>query len=69
MGTVYHHRREAGLDARLAGLERIAVVEMQNDRYGIAKFFGIFHCSFCQVLQEGLVGIFPGSLGNLKDYR
>ena len=68
MRAVDHHRREAAVDAALAQLERIAVVEVKGD-LGIfpSEFFGVFNGALCHVAQQGGVGIVAGAFGNLKD--
>ena len=67
-GAVNHHRAEAHVDAALAGFERIAVVEVKHD-FGVlaAKFLSIFHCTFCHVAEQSLVGVSACALGYLQD--
>ncbi len=67
--TVDHNRREAAVDAALAELEAIAVVEVKND-FGIfpAEFLGVCYGTLGHVAQEGGVCIVAGALGNLENY-
>ena len=68
--TIDHHRAEAGIDAALASLEAVAVIEVEND-LGIraTKLLGVFDCTLCHVAQNGGVGIFASALGNLHNDR
>ena len=66
--AVVHHAGEAHVDAALAGLEAVAVVEVQHNLgVGAAKLFGILHGTLGHVAQEGGVGIVACTLRNLKD--
>jgi hypothetical protein len=67
--TVDHHRREAHVDAALAKLERVAVVEVQNDRNVLAQLLGIFDGALSHVAEQGLVGVFARARRHLKNYR
>ena len=66
--TVNHDRRETVVDAVLAQLEAVTVVEVQHD-LGIlaAQFLGILHSTLGQVAQDGTVGIVAGTLRYLHD--
>ena len=58
-----HDGSETAVDAALAELEAVAVVQMQSDRD-----FGVFnHSSLNQLHQVGVVGIGAGALGYLQD--
>ncbi len=61
--SVDHNGSETAVDAALAELEAVAMVQMQGDRD-----FGVFdHSSLNQLHQVGVVGIGTGTLGNLQD--
>ena len=65
-----HHGTEAHIDATLAELETVAMIEMENDLGMLpAEFLCIFYRAFCHVAEEGLVGIVARTLGNLEDNR
>ena len=66
--TVDHHRREAHVDAALAQLERVAVVEVQYDGNVLAEFLGILDGALGHVTQQRLVGILACAGRNLEDY-
>ena len=61
-GGVDHHGSEAVLNAGLAQLEAVAVVQMQGDGQA-----GLDDGGLHQLLQIGAVGIGPGALGHLQD--
>ena len=67
--AVDHHRREAEVDAALAELERIAVVEVKND-LGLlpAEFLGVLDGTLSHVAQQCGVGIVAGAFRHLKDH-
>ena len=68
--TVDHYRREAHIDAALAGLERVSVVEVQHDLgLGPTQLLGILHGAFGHVAQQGLVGVVTRTLRYLEDHR
>lgn len=66
--AINHYAREAHVDAALAGLEAITVVEVEYD-FGLfaTELFSIFYCTLCHIAKEGLVGIVAGTLADLKD--
>ena len=66
--TVDHHRREAHVDAALAELERVTVVEVQYDGNILAQLLGILYSALSHVTQQRLVGILAGTRRNLQDY-
>ena len=69
-GCIDHNGREAHVDAALAKLERIAVIEMEADlRMLPSEFLCIFNSTLCHVTEKSLVGIVACTLGNLEDYR
>lgn len=61
-GGVDHHGGEAVLNAGLAQLEAVAVVQVQGDGQA-----GLDDGGLHQLLQIGAVGIGPGALGHLQD--
>ena len=62
-GGVDHNGGETAVNAALAELEAVAMVQMQRDRD-----IGVFdHGSLNQLDQIGVVGIGAGTLGNLQD--
>lgn len=68
--TVDHHRREAHVDAALAQLERVSVVEVQHDLgFGPAQLLGILDGAFGHVAQQRLVGVVARALRYLEDDR
>ena len=68
--TVNHYRREAQVNAALAELEAVSVVEVENNlRMLAAQFLGILYSTFCHVTEQSLVSIVTGTLRNLKDNR
>ena len=68
--SVDHHRAEAHVNAALAQLEAVAVVQVKNN-LGVlpTQFLGILNSTFCHVAEEGLVGVVTGTLGNLENHR
>ena len=67
--AVDHDGREAGFHAGLAQFERIAVVQVEDDRDGIAEFVGVVHCPFGEVFEQGLVGVLARAAGDLEEDR
>lgn len=65
--TVDHHRRETHVDAVLAQLERVAVVEVQYDGNVLAQFLGVLHSALCHVAQQRLVGVLARACRHLQD--
>ena len=65
-----HHGRETVVDAALAELEGITVVEVQADLGMLpSQFLGILDSTLGHVLEEGLVGVVARALGDLQDHR
>ena len=64
-GSVDHNGGEAAVDAGLAGLEAVAVVQVQSD----GNFGALDNSSLNQLHQVGVVGVSAGTLGNLQDDR
>ena len=64
-GSVDHNGSEATVDAGLAGLEAVAVVQVQSN--GDLGAFN--HSSFNQLNQVGVVSVGASALGNLQDNR
>ena len=62
VAAVNHYRRETGLDAALAQLEAVAVVEVQNN-LGVlpAKLLGVCYSALGHVAQQGGVGVVAGT--------
>ena len=69
-GGVNHHGAETHVNAALAQLEAVAVVQVEHNLGMLpAQLFGIFHSTLCHIAQEGLVGVVTGTLGNLENHR
>ena len=67
--TVDHYRREAHVDAALAQLEAVAVVEMQDDlRLLPAQLLGILDGTLGHVAQQRLVGVVARTLRYLQNH-
>ena len=66
--TVDHHRRETHVDAVLAQLERVAVVEVQHDGDVLAQFLGVLHGALRHVAEQRLVGVLACAGRNLQDH-
>ena len=66
--TVDHHRRETHIDAILAKLEGIAVIQMQHDRNVLAQLLGILHGTLGHVAQNGRIGILAGTRRHLHNH-
>ena len=64
LGAVDHHGGEAAIDAVLADLKAIAVVQMQGDRD-----IGIGHSGLHQFGEIDVLGIFAGAGRNLQNDR
>ena len=65
--AVDHHRAETRLDAVLAELEAVAVVEVQHYLGVFAtQLFGILHSAFGHIAQKRLVGVVAGTLRHLQ---
>ena len=67
--TVNHYRREAHLDAALAELERVSVVEVQHDGNVLAQLLGVLHGALRHVAEQRLVGILAGARRYLQNHR
>ena len=66
--AVVHHAAEAHVDAALAGLEAVAVVQVQHNLgVGAAEFLGVLHGTFGHVAQQGGVGVVACTLAHLQD--
>ena len=66
--AVVHHAGEAHVDAAFAGLEAVAVVEMENNLgVGATQLLGILNGTLGHVAQEGGVGIVAGTLADLQN--
>ena len=66
--AVDHHRRKAHVDAALAGLEAVAVVEVKDDfRMGATEFLGVFHGTLGHIAQQGLVGVVARAFRHLQN--
>ena len=63
-GGVDHDGGEAAVDAALAGLEAVAVVQVQADGQT-----GLDHSGLHQLDEVGVVGVGTGTLGHLQDQR
>jgi hypothetical protein len=69
-GGVDHHGAEAHVNAALAQLEAVAVVQVEDNlRILPTQFLGVFYGTLCHIAEEGLVGVVTGTLGNLEDHR
>ncbi len=64
-GSVDHNGGEAAVDAGLAGLEAVAVIQMQRDR----DLRALDGSGLNQLHQVGVVGIGARALGHLQDNR
>ncbi len=69
MRAVDHDRGEPRVDARLAQLEGVAVVEVQDDGDLRAHLPGHLHGAHRHVAQHRLVGVVAGALAHLDDDR
>ncbi len=67
--AVDHDRGEAGLDAALAELEAVSVVEVEDDGDVEAEFFRVFDRALGHVAEHGLVGVLAGAGRDLEDDR
>ena len=63
--SVDHDRCESAIDAALAELKAVAVIQMQSDR----DLRILSYSSLNQLYQIGMVGISSCSLGNLQNNR
>ena len=69
-GTVDHDGGEAAVDAALAQLEGVAVVQMHADgEIEAGGLLGVLDGSLNQLHQVGMLGIGARALGDLKDQR
>ena len=67
--AVDHDGRKTGVDAALAGLERVAVVEVKDDlRLLAAELLGVFDSALGHVAENRGVGVLAGTLGDLHDH-
>ena len=68
VAAVDHHRRETVVDAALAKLEAVTVVEVQND-LGIlpAEFLGVGHSTLGHIAEQGRVSVVASALGHLEN--
>ena len=64
-GQVDHDGGEAVVDAGLAGLKAVAVVQVEHD----GNLGALDHGGLHQLYQIGTVGVGAGALGYLKDHR
>ena len=64
-GSVDHDGGEAAVDAGLAGLEGVTVVQVQGD----GDLGALDDSGLNQLHQVGVVGVGAGTLGNLQDNR
>ena len=62
LGPVDHHRGKAAVDAGLADLKVLAMVQVQGDGQA-----GVSHGGLHQLHQVGVVGVLPGPGGDLED--
>ncbi len=68
--AVIHHTAETHVDAALASLKAVAVVQVEHNLGMLAaQLLGILHSPFGHVAQQGGVGIFAGPLGHLQNHR
>ena len=66
--AVDHHAGETVVDAVLAELEAVTVVEVQHDLGMLAaQFLGILNSALSHVAQDGTVGIVACALRHLHD--
>ena len=64
-----HDGREAGVDAALARLVAVAVVEVEDDlRLLAAEFLGVLHGAFGHVAENRGVRVLARALGDLHDH-
>ena len=68
VAAVDHDAGEAAVNAALAGLEAVAVVEVEND-LGLlaAEFLGVLNRAFGHVAENRGVRVLAGALGDLHD--
>lgn len=67
---VDHDGREAHVNAALADLERITVVQMEDNlRILPSEFLGILYSALCHVAKESLVCVVARTLAHLQDNR
>ena len=64
LGTVDHHGGKTAVDAVLADLEAVAVIEVQRDGN-----IGIQHGGLHQLGEVNMLGVLAGAGGNLQDDR
>ncbi|MPM98516.1 hypothetical protein SDC9_145704 [bioreactor metagenome] len=62
LGAVDHHRGEAAVDAGLADLKALAVVQMHADGQA-----GVLQSGIDELHQVNMLGVFAGAGGNLKN--
>lgn len=70
VGAIDHDRAEAVLDAGLAELEAVTVVEVEDDWDELVlwvDFLGVLNSTLGHVTEEGLVGVLTGTSGDLED--
>jgi hypothetical protein len=68
--SIDHNGAEAHIDAALAKLEAVAVVEVKDDLGMLpAEFLGICDSAFGHIAEKGLVGIITGAFADLEDNR
>ena len=68
--TIDHHRREAEINAALAGLEAITMIQVKHNlRMLPTELLSILYCTLSHVAEQGLVSILASTLRNLKDNR
>ena len=66
--TVNHHRGETIVDALLANLEGVTMVEVKNNlRILATEFLGVLNSTLGKVAEDGTVGISASTLRHLHD--
>ena len=68
--TINHYRRETEINAALAGLEAVTMIQMKNNLGMLpTEFFSVLYCTLSHVAEKGLVSILTSTLGYLKNNR
>ena len=67
--AIDHHRGEAVVDARLAQLEGVAVVQVEHYGYVAALLPGHLHRPLGHEPEHGLVGVLARTVGELENDR
>ena len=68
VATVDHNRRETHIDAILAELERVTVVEVQNDRNVLTQLLSVLNSTLSHIAEQSLVSVLTRTRRNLQDY-